>query len=211
MKIAEVFESVSGEIGGITQGSPCTFVRMAGCNLDCPFCDTKWANSGKHIELSPEEVAEWVHRFPWKQVVITGGEPLTQKEDLQKLINLLKFNGYEIQIETNGSIRIDDVYLVDYWVIDYKGPDAMKDINGDYQFNPGPLSSNCWVKYIVGSADDLTNAITLASVMLSYCYKAPKFSVSKVHGIEIDLVGPILRSKLPIILNLQIHKLIGAK
>lgn len=209
MKVAEIFESISGEIGGFTQGSPCTFIRLAGCNLNCPFCDTAWAISpDRGFDMEVEEIVEQVDEFPWNQILITGGEPLVQKEELQQLINRLKFYGYEIQIETNGTLEIHDVYLVDYWVIDFKGKDAMRGV--PYEFSPGALLNNCWIKYLAGSMEDVEDAITTAKYWKDKgkC----RFAISVLDGTpKGEVVQRILASKIPIVLNLQIHKMIGAR
>lgn len=210
MRVAEIFESISGEVGGFLQGSPTTFIRLAGCNLHCPFCDTAWAidlESGDDIDI--ETIVGRVDDLSWKQVLITGGEPLIQKEELQELIYQLKRNGYLIQIETNGTIRCD-VSMVDYWVIDCKWPDAMKGIH--YEFDPGPLNYKCWVKHLVGSEEDLKKAIRMIRVSARSSGDGPRFSISPILGISHgDALTGILRSQLPILLNVQIHKMIGAR
>jgi organic radical activating enzyme len=95
MRIAEIFYSIQGE--GPAMGRPAAFVRLAGCNLRCEGCDTihdAWR------DLSPEDILEEV---AGGRVVITGGEPAYQIEELSKLIDLLYKNGKEIHIETNGT------------------------------------------------------------------------------------------------------------
>jgi 7-carboxy-7-deazaguanine synthase len=95
MHVAEIFNSIQGE--GPAMGRPATFVRLAGCNLKCEGCDTihdTWR------DLSPEDVLRDV---TGERVVITGGEPTLQIEELSKLIDLLYKNGKEIHIETNGT------------------------------------------------------------------------------------------------------------
>jgi 7-carboxy-7-deazaguanine synthase len=102
LKIAEIFGSVQGE--GLRQGEPAIFVRLAGCNLRCPFCDTKRAWQGGE-DLPPEEIVERIRAirgaFPASWVSLTGGEPFLQ--DLRPLAGLLKKEGLKIQVETNGT------------------------------------------------------------------------------------------------------------
>jgi 7-carboxy-7-deazaguanine synthase len=102
LKIAEIFGSVQGE--GLRQGEPAIFVRLAGCNLRCSFCDTKRAWQGGE-DLSPEEIIERIRAirgaFPALWVSLTGGEPFLQ--DLRPLAGLLKKEGLKIQVETNGT------------------------------------------------------------------------------------------------------------
>lgn len=108
MKVNECFYSIQGE--GPTIGEPAVFLRTQLCNLRCCFCDTKytWSNK-KGKEISIEELVEkiergWQCKNPIKQkrLVITGGEPLLQKNEIDKLLDFL-FT-WKIEIETNGTI-----------------------------------------------------------------------------------------------------------
>jgi 7-carboxy-7-deazaguanine synthase len=103
LKISEIFPSIQGE--GLRQGEPTLFVRLAGCNLKCDFCDTKYAwTSGKEMPVSRvmERIRKIHHIFPTKWVCLTGGEPLLQK--IEVLVKRLKNEGYKIQVETNATI-----------------------------------------------------------------------------------------------------------
>jgi 7-carboxy-7-deazaguanine synthase len=102
LKTAEIFASVQGE--GLRQGEPTIFVRLAGCNLRCVFCDTKRARRGGR-GLAPAEIVADVERLrrevPVAWVCLTGGEPLAQ--DVAPLVRLLKRSGLRVQVETNGT------------------------------------------------------------------------------------------------------------
>lgn len=99
MKVNEIFYSVQGE--GKNTGIPMVFVRLAGCNLCCDFCDTKYAfEAGK--EMTVGEILSEREKYPSKWVCITGGEPFIQP--LDELVGRLKADGSLIQIETNGTI-----------------------------------------------------------------------------------------------------------
>jgi 7-carboxy-7-deazaguanine synthase len=102
LKISEIFSSIQGE--GLRQGEPTIFVRFAGCNLKCSFCDTRFAWRGGR-PLSAARVVEKVRRiherFPARWVCLTGGEPLLQ--DLKELVRLLKKEKFKIQVETNAT------------------------------------------------------------------------------------------------------------
>jgi organic radical activating enzyme len=105
MKIAEVFFSVQGEIN---VGKPSVFVRLSGCNLihdklGCPWCDTKYAEEGE--EKTELEVANEVLKYPCTNIVITGGEPLLQAENVFELVEIIRMNGrFTFEIETNGTL-----------------------------------------------------------------------------------------------------------
>lgn len=108
MRVTEVFVSVQGE--GPSLGRPAVFLRLAGCNLSCSWCDTKYAWSGGE-ELSVEEVAEQVlsllRRFRGADLlVVTGGEPLLQSEELVELLAKLRREvpHLEVEVETNGTV-----------------------------------------------------------------------------------------------------------
>lgn len=96
----EIFYSLQGE--GARCGTPAVFLRLAGCNLHCTWCDTKYS-WGKGIELPPAAVAQKILAWGCPSLVITGGEPLQQSDELVSLISLLPGDMY-IEIETNGTI-----------------------------------------------------------------------------------------------------------
>jgi 7-carboxy-7-deazaguanine synthase len=102
LKIFEIFPSVQGE--GTRQGEPMVFVRLAGCDRRCSFCDTKYAWTGGR-EYSVAEVMERIRRvrrrYPARWVCLTGGEPFMQ--DIRLLVKRLKRDGCRVQVETNGT------------------------------------------------------------------------------------------------------------
>jgi len=103
LKVAEIFSSIQGE--GLRQGEPTLFVRLSGCNLECSFCDTKYAwRNGKYYSTIQilEEIKRQKRRFPTKWVCLTGGEPLLQ--DITELVQRLKEEKFKIQVETNATI-----------------------------------------------------------------------------------------------------------
>ncbi|BBM82616.1 7-carboxy-7-deazaguanine synthase QueE [Candidatus Uabimicrobium amorphum] len=107
MWISEIFYTVQGE--GILLGVPSVFVRTSGCNLRCAWCDTKytsWNASGQHINV--EDVLKKVMSFPCDHVVLTGGEPLLDK-DITTLTHLLHQENKHITIETAATIFNEDI------------------------------------------------------------------------------------------------------
>jgi len=119
LKISEIFPSIQGE--GLRQGEPTLFVRLAGCNLKCDFCDTKYAwTSGQEMAVSRvmERVRKIHHIFPAKWVSLTGGEPLLQKVEV--LVRRVKNEGFKIQVETNATIYRP--MAVDWYTISPKPP-----------------------------------------------------------------------------------------
>lgn len=99
MKIVNIFNSIQGE--GRHMGIPCTFVRTFGCNLKCPWCDElSHRNPSLATDMTLSAIAD---RCMHKLVIITGGEPTLQYDELQQLIRILKARGHIVAIESNGS------------------------------------------------------------------------------------------------------------
>lgn len=100
LKIAEEFISIQGE--GYYAGLPSYFIRCYGCNLRCDFCDSTHAFNDEYYESDIDDIISRIERTNVTNIVITGGEPLLQKCDIEKLINKLK-PIYSVEIETNGT------------------------------------------------------------------------------------------------------------
>jgi 7-carboxy-7-deazaguanine synthase len=138
LKAIEVFASVQGE--GLRQGEPTLFVRLAGCNLRCPFCDTKSAWSGGRDRTAAEIAAEvrGLRRgFPARWVCLTGGEPLLQ--DIGPLVRRLKDDGFLVQVETNGVL--EPRFAADWYTVSPKPP--------RYAFHPAFAGKAREVKLVV--------------------------------------------------------------
>ncbi|MBC8384517.1 MAG: radical SAM protein [Candidatus Cloacimonetes bacterium] len=121
MNLSEIFLSIQGESSYV--GFPCIFIRLSGCNLRCEYCDTKYSYKTE-FSLSAEEVGEKIRKFfPIKLVEITGGEPLLQEETYH-LFELLFLEGYEILLETNGSVLLEKVPVFVSKIVDVKCPSS---------------------------------------------------------------------------------------
>ena len=106
--LVEIFESLQGE--GRNTGRPCVFIRFAGCNLSCPWCDTDVA---KKFSAFLADILAELGQYKAKSVILTGGEPTLVKE-MPELVAALKKNGYWIGVETNGTSVADWLGFVDY-------------------------------------------------------------------------------------------------
>jgi organic radical activating enzyme len=106
LAINEIFYSIQGE--GKYVGIAAVFVRFAGCNANCKWCDSKYARK-TNFQLTPKQIFTRVKKYPAKDIVITGGEPTRQ--NLHPLFKLLKKNNFRIHLETNGSNDIDTSLL----------------------------------------------------------------------------------------------------
>ena len=120
MHIIEIYKSVQGESS--FAGLPCIFVRLAGCNLRCTWCDSEYTFSGGK-KMSQEEVLSAVRKLaPVKLVEITGGEPLLQEREVVPLMQQLLDEGYEVMIETSGERPLDKVPPLVHTIVDVKCP-----------------------------------------------------------------------------------------
>ena len=189
LKINEIFYSIQGE--GSTIGTPSIFLRLAGCNLKCYWCDTPftWLYSKEiknlielklienNIEydlnyyskeeeskkLSIDEIIEKISKFPTKNIIITGGEPLLQAKNLEKLCKLLNEDNYKIEMETNGTIRpFNEDYDIKYNV----SPKLQNSLNEkDVRFKSHILkifnNYNSIFKFVINDYDDITEVLEI--------------------------------------------------
>lgn len=160
--VAEHFISINGEAAHA--GELAAFIRFRGCNLNCSYCDTRWANSlnAPAVQMSAEELAEWVRESNVKNVTLTGGEPLLQ-ENIGILIDMLMEDGRRVEIETNGSVPICGLAEAKnrpVFTMDYKLPSS-----GMEQFmftdNFACLGCHDTVKFVVGSISDLEKSVEI--------------------------------------------------
>lgn len=154
MRINEIYQALNGE--GVHAGTPVTLIRTQGCNLDCTYCDTKYAQLlDEGFLMTPEEVAERAPRA-WGRALITGGEPLLQS-DLIILVRALHARGIEVEIETNGSIAPPAWWReVDCWSADIKCPSSSMDKSSRRQWLG---TRDCdQAKFVVASPEDLVYA-----------------------------------------------------
>lgn len=156
-KVVEKFISINGE--GPLSGQLAVFVRFAGCNLRCSYCDTLWANEKDvpYRMLSAEEIYEYIKSTNIKNVTLTGGEPLIQKGIMELLELLSKDKDLYVEIETNGSVAINKFFITNNtpsFTVDYKLPSSNVEHNMNMD-NFKYLTKNDTVKFVSGSIEDL--------------------------------------------------------
>ena len=157
MKVSEIFYSIEGE--GIEIGRPEIFVRLAGCNLRCEWCDTKYAlENGKEMEL--REVVDEIKRLSCQSVSITGGEPLLQSKELTELGHWLKKSGYWIQLNTNGTIFNQEIFeMVDLISMDCKCPSSkMKSVDSVLKKTKELFNNKTQFKCVISNKKDFEYA-----------------------------------------------------
>ena len=105
--VVEIFKSIDGE--GITAGYPAIFIRFAGCNLRCSYCDSMYAvENAKYTVMELSDILSKVEDLECKRITLTGGEPLIQP-DIYKLVTELVDRNYKINIETNGAVYLKKI------------------------------------------------------------------------------------------------------
>ncbi len=208
--VAEKFTSINGE--GRRAGQTAVFIRFKGCNLNCSYCDTKWANCKDCPceKLTAKDILDYILDSGIKNVTLTGGEPLLQ-ENVRELINLLGENSLSVEIETNGSADIS-IYQNDkfrpIFTLDYKLPSSGMEshmLTENYKY----LQKNDTVKFVSGSRADLECALEIIRKygLAEKCavYISPVFG--EIEPAEI--VDFMLENKLNgVNLQLQMHKFI---
>ena len=118
MNVTEVFTSIQGE--STLQGIPTVFVRLTGCNLNCSYCDTRYARDGG-ADMTRDELLKKVERFTISNVCVTGGEPLLQKSTPHLVEELIE-RGFMVSIETNGTFDASHLHHKTKRIIDLKCP-----------------------------------------------------------------------------------------
>lgn len=210
-KVVEKFVSINGE--GTRAGELAVFIRMKGCNLDCEYCDTKWANEeNASCEIMTEEdIRNYIRDTGVKNVTLTGGEPLFRK-DMDVLIDyLMQDKDRVVEIETNGSVNIKEYASMKNrasFTMDYKlGASGMEEKMCLENF--AYLDKRDTVKFVVGSQEDLKRA---AEIIEKYAltgkvsvYFSPVFGAIEPE----EIVDFMVQNRLnDVRMQLQMHKFI---
>lgn len=210
-KVVEKFISINGE--GTKAGQLSVFIRFAGCNLSCNYCDTRWANKPDvpFTEMNEFEIYDYIKATGISNVTLTGGEPLLQ-EDIDKLLRILSSDkNIFVEIETNGSVelkRFHDISENIRFTVDYKlaGSGMEKFMNMD---NFTDRNKQDTIKFVVSDMKDLENVAALIDKfnLLEQCrvYISPVFGRIEPYKIVEFMVEKRLNG---VNLQLQMHKII---
>lgn len=210
LKVAETFISINGE--GTRAGELAYFVRFKGCNLACSYCDTKWANlpDAPCTDMTADEICAGIFASGIKNVTLTGGEPLLQK-DISELITMLIKSGLRVEIETNGSVCLQPFAELEarpVFTMDYKLPSSgMEDKMCLKNFEL--LNGHDTVKFVSGSINDLEKAFEIISrydlINRCHVYFSPVFgSIEPAEMVEWMKEKKLNGARL----QLQLHKFI---
>lgn len=210
-KVVETFISINGE--STKAGQLAAFIRFKGCNLSCEYCDTAWANKSdaSYIEMTALEIYKYIKETGITNVTLTGGEPLLQTGIMELLNILSKDTDLFVEIETNGSINLEEFIKIDNrlsFTMDYKLPvsgmeDKMCLRNLDI------LTYKDTVKFVSGSIEDLERAREIIEryglIDKCHVYISPVFGKINLP----DIVEYMKEHKMnKVNMQLQMHKFI---
>jgi 7-carboxy-7-deazaguanine synthase len=214
--LIEIYKSIQGESS--FAGRPCIFVRLAGCNLRCSWCDSEYTFTGGQKMTDDEVVAEIAKLAPVRLIEFTGGEPLLQERELVPLMERLLGDGYELLIETSGERPVENVPKAVHKIIDVKCPGSGE--AGRFRMtNLASLTERDEVKFVITNRDDYEyarefirqNALEgrVGGILLSPAFSktpSPERSTKNCLLDPRELVEWMLADGLDARLSLQIHK-----
>ncbi|HEB54989.1 MAG TPA: 7-carboxy-7-deazaguanine synthase QueE [Gammaproteobacteria bacterium] len=203
LRISEIFYSLQGE--SRTVGWPTVFIRLTGCPLRCSYCDTRYAFQGGEW-MSMADILKQTAVFHPHYITVTGGEPLAQKNSLN-LLSQLCDAGYAVSLETSGALDIAAVDPRVTIVMDLKTPSSGEESKNRY-LNIGELKLSDQIKFVLGSRADYDWARSKLDEynLTSGC----EVLFSPVQGMlsATDLADWILQERLPVRMQIQLHKLL---
>jgi 7-carboxy-7-deazaguanine synthase len=204
LTVTEIFRSIQGE--STWAGCPCVFVRLAGCNLRCAYCDTQYAYEGGEL-MTVGEILHRCESFPGSLVEVTGGEPLLQ-EGCQALAECLLETGRTVLIETNGSLPISRLPRDAIKIMDLKCPSSGAAGSNDWR-NIDSLSPRDEMKFVIADrADYEWSRDVVARYDLSRRCRAVLFSPAFGVLEPRRLAAWVLEDALPVRVHLQLHRYI---
>lgn len=201
IRISEIFYSLQGE--STLSGLPTVFVRLTGCPLRCGYCDTAYAFTGGEWHTI-EGILQRVKNFGAHYVCVTGGEPLAQKSCLD-LLQALCDAGYGVSLETSGAMDICDVDTRVVRVMDIKTPGSGESSRNLFS-NIDCLTSHDEVKFVICDRNDYDWSCDVLQQYKLADRCTVLFSPSYQTLPATDLAEWILRDKLPVRMQIQLHK-----
>ena len=203
LRITEIFASVQGESS--RTGLPTVFVRLTGCPLRCSWCDTEYAFHGGMLRDLDDILAE-IATHGIRQVCVTGGEPLAQKPCLE-LLTALCDAGYSVSLETSGALDIAAVDSRVSRIMDLKPPGSGEVGRNRYE-NIAALRAGDEIKFVLADADDY--AWAKACIAEHALARRCEVLLSPVEGrlAPAALAEWIVRDRLPVRFQLQLHKIL---
>ncbi len=219
MRLIELYRSVQGESS--FAGLPCIFVRLAGCNLRCAWCDSTYTFTGGAAFSADEILTRIADLSPCRLVEFTGGEPMLQARELLPLMRTLLDRGYTVMIETSGERPLGEVPAAVHKIVDVKCPGAGPAF-GSFRFeNLDALTRRDEVKFVLSDRADYEFArdfirthdlnAKVGGILLSPAFRQAPSPLRTADNMALDpreLVGWMLEDGLDARLSLQIHKFV---
>ena len=219
MHLIELYKSVQGESS--FTGRPCIFVRLAGCNLRCAWCDSTYTFTGG-MPFTEDEIVRQIEALaPCRLVEFTGGEPMLQARELLPLMERLLASGYELMIETSGERPLADAPKAVHKIVDVKCPGAGLAANSFRMENLEALTKNDEIKFVLSDRVDYDFArafildhdlnAKVASVLLSPAFVQTPSPQRTADNMALNprlVVEWMMADGLDARLSLQIHKFI---
>ena len=203
LRLTEIFYSLQGEAS--RAGLPTVFVRLTGCPLRCTWCDTTYSFTGGE-PATIESVLADVGKYPARQVCVTGGEPLSQKDCLP-LLTALCDAGYEVSLETSGAIDVADVDPRVARIMDLKAPDSGESARNRWE-NLAVLNRRDELKIVIASRSDYEWARDVLRERQLARICSVLFSSAQGLIEPQSLAEWILQDGLDVRFQLQLHKLL---
>lgn len=203
LRITEIFYSLQGE--STTVGLPTVFVRLTGCPLRCTYCDTAYAfHGGSHIEVS--RVIQQITDYNCHHICVTGGEPLAQPGCIDLLKHLCE-KGLAVSLETSGARSLEHIDPRVMIVMDLKTPDS-GECDKNLFSNLSYLKPNDQIKFVICSQDDYQWACEQITKYHLTEHAHVLFSPSWGQLSPTLLADWIIRDRLPVRFQLQLHKIL---
>jgi 7-carboxy-7-deazaguanine synthase len=219
MYLIELYKSVQGESS--FTGLPCIFVRFAGCNLRCAWCDSEYTFGGGKPFSQDEVIAQIEALSPCKLVEFTGGEPMLQAKELLPLMDVLLERGYRLMMETSGERPLELVPKVVHKIVDVKCPGAGSAAGSFRMSNLEALTERDEVKFVLSGREDYEFALAfmketgvrerVGGVLLSPAFSKNPSPLRTVENATLDprvLVEWMMADGVDARLSLQIHKFV---
>ena len=201
LRITEIFRSLQGE--SLTAGCPTVFIRLTGCPLRCGYCDTAYAfKGGEWMEL--DEILAQVASYETPYVTVTGGEPLAQKPCLDLLQRLCDAD-YKVSLETSGALDISRVDPRVVRVMDLKTPGS-GEVERNLYANIAYLQQHDQVKFVICSRVDYQWALDIIAEYKLNEYCEVLFTPCYGQQDATELAGWVLQDKIPVRMQIQLHK-----
>ena len=219
MYLIELYKSVQGESS--FAGLPCIFVRLAGCNLRCAWCDSEYTFAGGKPFSADEIVAQIETLAPCRLIEFTGGEPMLQSRELLPLMERLLAQNYTLMIETSGERPLADVPKAVHKIVDVKCPGSGSAANSFRMENLEALTKNDEVKFVISHREDYDFACDFirtyslqeraGQILLSPAFSKTPSLLRTTDNATLDprtLVEWMMADGIDARLSLQIHKFI---